>query len=280
MTLLLGPPSLIAVLLTLGCPSAVFWRVRTVIVNSIQGHIFGGAGTHISKESGKVIDPAVADGNTTTSPVGVSFVLLIKASGFHVPPNAIFGRPLHAVLGAALARALFAKATATLGFSALEATGKDDSGITAIAKALPVNMFVFDSRGALGTADNNKPSKTLTSEVFDRDTAATLDVSACKVAGTNHSVIPAITPTFPVCAPALDVGWTFDFGDNGEPVKALAGKVLKGVFAFRGMIEGHREPPVLGVTSRDVEASPAQTIGGFSSPLYHVSEQNSIQGAK
>ncbi len=212
MTLLLQPPALIAVLFALGCPSAIFRRVRSIVVDAVQGHILRWTGTHIGKKGCKVIDPTVADSDTSATPIGVSFMLLVEASGFHVPPDSVFGGLCHAVGRTALTCAFFAQATATLGFTALKAARKDDGGVTAIAETLPVSML------------------------------------------------------------GLNSGRAFCLTDNNEPSIALPSKVFKTVSTVGGMIEGHREPPVLGVKSRDGDTSPAQIIGGFASPLYHIGD--------
>lgn len=101
-------------------------------------------------------------------------------------------------------------------------------------------------------------------------------VPACQQVATDIHDIPAIAQARPTSHLSDVMLRAVYFAKNDKPAKTLADQILSGVRVLRGRIEGHREPPVLGVKSRDVDASPAQSIGDFASPLYHFGAQIAI----
>jgi len=97
---------------------------------------------------------------------------------------------------------------------------------------------------------------------------AASSVSAYQQIATNIHDIPAITQARPALNLFRVMLRAIDFAENDESAKALPDQMLSGVRVFCGILRMHREPPVLGVTSRDVDASPAQSIE-VTSPFYH-----------
>ena len=71
-------------------PSTVFWRIRSIIVNSIQCFSFRLL-SHISEKVFKTVKPALADGDPPTAITFESIVFGVITSCFHHMP-AIVGR--------------------------------------------------------------------------------------------------------------------------------------------------------------------------------------------
>lgn len=94
------PP--IPCLLALISPSAIFGRIRAVIVNAVDGVGSGRSTAHIGIKGGKVIEPSGAHVNTTPSILSVLGVVRVCASLLHGNPRLILGRLAEAVRNMAL----------------------------------------------------------------------------------------------------------------------------------------------------------------------------------
>lgn len=81
----------IVCLLFLREPSAIFWGVRAIVINSIKAVLRGGAFSHIGNKILKGILPSVANVNTSAAIMGIAFIVGIVAPLPHASPYMIFG---------------------------------------------------------------------------------------------------------------------------------------------------------------------------------------------
>lgn len=113
--------------------------------------------SHVAKEVLKAVTPSFADGNTSTSVVGVSNIAFGVATGLHSEPCGVFKRACAVVLS----NGVDMQASATAGNSRSKVAGYNDAGIAAFAMAKPTYMPSV-IRGAF----HNSPSpKLLTNQV-------------------------------------------------------------------------------------------------------------------
>lgn len=271
------------------CPAAVFRGVRAIIVDAVQrGSDW--ARSHVAIEILERLNPTRTDGNATPAIVLVWLASRIQTTVFHGVPCTIFYGISHTVSRIRqVSNALFRIQTATtLGVSATKIAGFNNCAITTIAGTPPVNApFLVFCRGVCH-GDDHESAKPLPRKVLEivctlmLDATATLCIATNKALGGDNRTGAAVTQAFPVrfCRLALDMGGAFSFSNNRQVVESLTSKILEFIAVLGGMIEGHRNLLGCGVTSRDVDASPAQSIGDFASSLYHFGAQKSIQGAK
>jgi len=76
-----------------GSPTAVFKRIRSVIIDAFKAHIRR-TRTHVCKEIFKRIPPTITNRNSTCSVFVVAGMVLIVTSAFHRAPSAVFRRCL------------------------------------------------------------------------------------------------------------------------------------------------------------------------------------------
>lgn len=92
-------PSKVATCRSVSClsrasgPLAVLWRVRSIVVNAINLMLTAWSWPHVCDEVRKLA-PSLANDNATSAPLGVSVVVWIFASCFHVQPSTILGSKL------------------------------------------------------------------------------------------------------------------------------------------------------------------------------------------
>ncbi len=134
--------SFISALLFTCSPSAVFWGIMAIVVDSLNGHIWARLGSHIQNEIME-IGPAFA---YPDSPAAIIFIMLtipILAAVFHLAPGFIFGT-WAAMLGMAVRQpwrigpyAVCSFATTTLRVTGLQESGFHNKIISADAMAVP-----------------------------------------------------------------------------------------------------------------------------------------------
>lgn len=71
------------------CPSAIIFRIRTIIVNAINPMGQRRALSNIGSEFGKIVSPFFSHSNTASTVVPEGLVLWIVATLLDCPPNAI-----------------------------------------------------------------------------------------------------------------------------------------------------------------------------------------------
>lgn len=271
------------------CPPTISRFVWAIIVNAIQRSTFWPR-THVGIEILKRLNPAHTDGYTPPAIVLVWLASRIQTTVFHVVPCTIFYGIPHTMsrIRQVVCAPFRIQTPAAFGVSATKHTGFNNCAITTITGTPPVNAFTLAFCWGICHGDDHESAKPLPRKVLEivctltLNAATTLCIAVNKALGWNNSTGAAFAQAFPIRFRrlALDMGRAISLGNNRQVVESLTSKILEFIAVLRGSIEGHREPPVLGVTSRDVQASPAQSIGDFASPLYHFGASKSILGAK
>jgi hypothetical protein len=80
--------SAISCLLSGECPSAVLWRIRPVVVDTVDRMLLGWSRSEIGQEYGEVA-PFAANGNSAPAVVGEERVVRVEASPSHGTPRTI-----------------------------------------------------------------------------------------------------------------------------------------------------------------------------------------------
>ncbi len=194
----------ICVLLGDCCPSAIFRRVRAIVIDTIKRAPCW-TFAHISDEVGEGFAPSLADDNTARPIPLVRFIARGIASRNHLGVSIpqVMGRV--SMRGIVLSCRIWTQAPATLGSTSCELCAFDLALIAAIAEAIPDRTATTIN---MGERDGEQTAKPLTGNVFN--------------------------------------AWT----------------------KLRGIMRGHREPPVFSVAWAGTLARRRPTCL-FTSPLYH-----------
>lgn len=158
--------SLISGLLRFGCPSTVFRRIRTIVVNAVYGVFWRWSWSHILKEKKKSSSPAFTYINSSSSVIFVGFIMRVIASVFHSLIYGIFPRSMPSkclsMSGSGFYRSSKPFASAAYFYPVNQSVGRRVSSSTAITKAFSKNSY-FPSSQMLFTVifNNNQQSKTL-----------------------------------------------------------------------------------------------------------------------
>ncbi len=87
--------SSIVSLFSIGRPFAVFRRIRTIVVNAVEGATFWSL-SHVFVKIFKLL-PAVTDCDTSSSIVSERFVFFVEASSNHAVPQCVYKSPRFSV---------------------------------------------------------------------------------------------------------------------------------------------------------------------------------------
>lgn len=154
-------PSIPALLLW-SSPLAVVWFVIPVVVLAVKLESWLRNFPHISQEVFKTVSPAVADLDTTTSPILELLSSWIVASLFHSKPAAIFRRTGQTMrdLSASLRR------TATMFYLAIhKINGTYKEFVSAIASAFPKDGFILPKLTAFPFVKNCQLPKVMPASI-------------------------------------------------------------------------------------------------------------------
>ena len=88
----------VSILLLLSFPSAVFWRIWSVIIDSSDRMYVGWPWSHIREKILKTVSPSIAYRDASSSVMLVNRVIRVETTHLHVSPSLIFWRSGHAVL--------------------------------------------------------------------------------------------------------------------------------------------------------------------------------------
>jgi hypothetical protein len=169
-------PRLIPGLLGNGGPSAIFWRVITVVINTVEGLAFRFM-SHVGEERLKIL-PRLAYGYASSAISVIAAVGRLRAASQHVAPNRICGSVWSTdkrssrvpMCDIGIAAPLATRTPTALRFSADERRPEDTFSVPALASANPSPMvrFVYVQDGP--------PAEPLSCDVFS-DGADTLSGS-------------------------------------------------------------------------------------------------------
>lgn len=160
------------------CPPAIFRGVWAIVVDAIKT-VAGGLGfwPHVCQEVDEAVraEPAFADRDSSTAPVGESLDLGVIASTFHRCPGSPLWRGVFAVFaGVLVAGQAFAAEAATTECETLgKQAGVLRDVVAAVAKAAPKTSRaetrpIGDSAGhkRTGIIENDKSAEALAGEIF------------------------------------------------------------------------------------------------------------------
>ena len=137
-------------------PTAIFWAIIAIIVNTIKAMRRAWALTHISKKALK-IKPSVTDGDSSAAVIFIVDSIRVKASAFHSSPDTIFWGIYQTVIFG------FLNAATTLYFGISEARHRSSKFSPAMA---PATVMIFVTRGVyMGNRQNQYPSKSLAAKI-------------------------------------------------------------------------------------------------------------------
>lgn len=145
------------------CPSTVFWRVGTIVVDSVKAMSWR-ARSHVAHERREITVPPVAYGDTSTTVAGPCVMGRIRAASLHRPPH-VMGLGSGLSMSSEPLRRQFPLSTpAALRKVPIQVDPKHLSGIAAQALADPSGMFP-ESLSSLRSAHHGQASKRLSGQV-------------------------------------------------------------------------------------------------------------------
>ncbi|KKU98302.1 MAG: hypothetical protein UY28_C0004G0040 [Candidatus Amesbacteria bacterium GW2011_GWB1_48_13] len=147
-------------LLFRGCPPAIFRRVGTVVVDTVNRHSWWRF-AHVGKEVLERTSPSFADRNPTTTPTWIILVTRGCASLFHAAPNPISARVALTMNNSGLTEDLFRQTTATLG--AFEIRSEHGFFRATLACDFPEGSVGF----GMGKTNNSQCAETKTSNILN-----------------------------------------------------------------------------------------------------------------
>ena len=149
-------------LLSRACPSAVLWRIRTIVVNAVNRIARAWARSHISIEGGEVRFPAVTHNNSAPAIVVICAMIRIVASGFHANPYLVFRELGQAVFRDCIREGISPETAAALGVPTSQVAAANLNCSTAITATKP-NGSAFV---AFNIFENKQLAESLTANVF------------------------------------------------------------------------------------------------------------------
>lgn len=149
-------------LLTCG-PSAILWRVGTIVVNAIYRVTAAWSWTHVRKECREAISPTSTDCNPSASVMFIGWVFGIFASTNHATPCLIFTRMLHSVFQQSNSSCLAMETAATQCISASQVMRSDRMQISTVATTAPICRI---SARAARLRNHQQSANPLTDPIF------------------------------------------------------------------------------------------------------------------
>lgn len=120
-----------------GCPSAVFWRVRAVVIDAIQLMAWW-ALAHVTNKRSEILSPRFADGNTSTAVVFIGRQGRAIAPSLHVPPPSVGRVAAKTMPSISLNGQLARTASTTRRVTGAERRNSYGFYLTAVAPTLPM----------------------------------------------------------------------------------------------------------------------------------------------
>lgn len=175
---------LIPVLLLDRSPSAVFRRIRTIIVQSIQHSARERSFTHVCQENAKIV-PLRANKDSSSAIPCIGRVVWVFASLNHSSPRGVFGSLLSVMPKFGLQTA------ATPSMLRCQRASFCDFGITAIATTEPLPAWSFGRRGG----KHNQPPEPATDQVLPSllglfRVSQWVDSFMLEISIASHTIIP------------------------------------------------------------------------------------------
>ena len=154
---------LIVCLLDRRCPPTIFFRVVTLVVNTVKAAA-GRALSHVSKECRKVMRPLSADSYPSTAVIGIVGAFRVVTARLRMAPRGIF-RAVRLSVCATTKTERVLPVASTAYRSALSQDRAENFGcVSALTTTKPCGPF--SKPGALGRSfDHRQASKRLTSQV-------------------------------------------------------------------------------------------------------------------
>lgn len=234
-SLTLSVDALVGLLLRLGGPAAVLWRVRPVVVHAVDRVFAGRPTSHVCQEGLVRVSPRLAHGDSASPVILEASVLGVRASLEHASPRLKLRRPSApnrlAVRGLGGAALLLVVAAAAVGEAAIQPRSHQHPLGAAIAAAQPV----LAAPGAICSREHRPSPETLPSlqvqspcchgllSAFASGAATAPDARSfrSKFSTASNALPTAVALTEPVCAGPRIVNWAKD----KESVNSLPGQV-------------------------------------------------------
>jgi hypothetical protein len=156
------------------CPSAVFWRIWTVIVNSIKGIIIGRALSDIVQKINKALLPSVAHHDPPSPVISVVGIAWVLASRKHGVIRALQGMPAESVRFCSLSREFPLQTPTAFGFPGYQVSFLNRPFCSAIASTEPAMKPPYFDR--IGSVNHPSP-KTFPNKFVRRRSANPLPLS-------------------------------------------------------------------------------------------------------
>lgn len=232
---MLSVATLVTLLLGACGPTAVLWRIRTVVVDAINRMFVRRSSAHVGQEGFVGVSPSGADLNASPAVASVARALWICAALNDASPCLKFWRPVAAsrlaVCGQRGAAVVPLIAATTSRLAAMQQRPTNDSFSPAITPAQPMATWAlgFCSRqhgpSSETLADGNRHSTRLDrlQSPFATCAAATSNArtSSSQVSTASHALPAAIALTKPVGART----WIVNRPEYDEPVEPLSGQI-------------------------------------------------------
>ena len=161
--------ALVVILLRISGPTAIFRRVRAVVIYAINAIARPWTWPHILVKSLKRFTPALTDGYAPPPPFCVIFVSGDITAHFHANPRSVFWRMGHAVrapLASGLSQHFLAQATTAFSIPLAQGINIYNYNIATIALAVPIDFSGMAIRGTFGLFNHDQATETLTGAIL------------------------------------------------------------------------------------------------------------------
>lgn len=177
-------------LLCFGCPAAILWRIRTIVVDAFDGVLRRGAWPHVGIESGERITPTVAHDNAATTIMPIHSGARIIAAGLDAYPDVVLNSIRFTMRLVWPARQLpfTRQASAAFRMTFLQVFDADNNLVPAVAETTPVRSILF---AGIGIANHEQAGKALPAVVRDPVVWKWGCINVCG----HNAIIPVSAPT-------------------------------------------------------------------------------------
>lgn len=151
-------------LLNIVRPSTIFWRVRPIVVNTLNRMLWRWSLPHIGVEVFKGVEPAFAHDDASPAVTRIRGNVGISATRLDVRPTAILRRVDHAVCSIGNACGFAYKAAAASSMSTTQVSTRCDNLGSAVTNAAPHSAT---RSVTMRISQHDKPRKALPANVFD-----------------------------------------------------------------------------------------------------------------
>lgn len=155
--------ALVPLLLRARRPPAVIWRVRSVVVDAIDGVCWRGARPNVRQKGGKIVPPSLAHNNPAATVIRVIPCPRVVAAVLHLAPRAVLRRLALLMRVPEFPTRIDPEAAATPSRASNQEHADRDVFSPAFTQAKPPGLRTIGLRGY--TSDDAEPAECLSGQV-------------------------------------------------------------------------------------------------------------------